>query len=170
MKYSHLIKQLFLIVVTVTIGAFLSLVRPPSAHGYDLPAVNLGFTSFLDGGPPAGPGFYFTQYLQYWSSDDFTDDDGDDGTLFPVSDPDLDVWISLSQFIYQSNTPLLFGGKWGLDIIVPYVWLDLDFSGPIEPISDNGSGLGDILVGPYLHGIPLWVKADLSLCTASSSN
>ena len=158
MKYNHLIKQLILIVVTVIIGAPLSLVRPPSAYGYDLPAVNLGFTSFLDGGPPAGPGFYFTQYLQYWNSDEFTDDNGDDGTLFPVSDPDLDVWISLSQFIYQSNTPLLFGGKWGLDIIVPYVWLDLDFSGPIEPISDNGSGLGDILVGPYLQWDPIMGK------------
>jgi len=158
MKYNNLIKQLFLIVVTVIIGASLSLVRPPSAYGYDLPAVNLGFTSFLDGGPPAGPGFYFTQYLQYWSSDEFTDDDGDAGNLFPVSDPDLDVWISLSQFIYQSNTPLLFGGKWGLDIIVPYVSIDLDFSGPVEPISDNGSGFGDILVGPYLQWDPIMGK------------
>ena len=158
MKQNRLIKQLILLVVMVTIGVSLSLVKSPSVYGYDLPALNLGFTSFLDGGPPAGPGFYFSQYFQYWRADDFTDDDGDAGNLFPVSDPDLDVLISLSQFIYQSDTPLLFGGKWGLNVIVPYVWIDLDFSGPIEPISDNGSGLGDILVGPFLQWDPIMGK------------
>ncbi len=126
----------------------------PLAAAYELPSVNLGFTSFMDGGPPSGPGFYFTQYLQYWTADEFTDDDGDSGTLFPVDDPDLDAWISLSQFIYQSNTPLLLGGKWGIDVIIPAVALDLEFDG-MAPISDNGSGIGDILVGPFLQWDPV---------------
>jgi len=156
MRYKYLFKQLLLIAIIMIIGVSLSLVRSPSAYSYNLPSVNLGFTSFLDGGPPAGPGFYFTEYVQYWSSDDFTDNKG--GSLLPSdANEDLEAWISLSQFIYQSDTPLLFGGKWGLDVIVPYVSLDLDLDIPI-PIEDNGSGFGDILIGPYLQWDPIMGK------------
>ncbi len=110
------------------------------ALSYDQPSVNLGFTSYLDGGPPAGPGVYFTEYLQYYTADDFQDLD---------LDADLDVWISLSQLIYQSNTPILFGGKWGLDVIVPVVSLDCD------PLPDNNQGLGDLLIGPFIQWDPI---------------
>jgi len=158
MRYNHLFKQLFLIAVIMIIGVSLSLVRSPAAYGYDLPlGLNLGFTSFLDGGPPAGPGFYFTEYVQYLNSDDFTDENGH-SKLPPSADEDLEAWISLSQFIYQSDTPLLFGGKWGLDVIVPYVAIDLDYdvAGPFP--KDNGSGFGDILIGPYLQWDPIMGK------------
>lgn len=129
------------------------------AWSYRLPAVNLGFTSFLDGGPPAGPGFYFTQYVQYYKSTNFTDSEGDD--LFDAiggADEDLDLWISLTQFIYQSNQDILLGGKWGLDVIIPVVSLDLSTDlGDLGP-RDNGAGLGDILVGPFLQWDPIMGK------------
>jgi anthranilate 1,2-dioxygenase (deaminating, decarboxylating) large subunit len=118
-----------------------SLLALPAA-AFDQPAVNLGFTSFMDGGPPAGPGFYFAEYIQYYTSDELVDG--------PPFDPELDVWISLSQFIYQSDRPILFGGKWGLDVIVPVVSFDA-----VSLLDDNGTGVGDILVGPYLQWDPI---------------
>ncbi|MEW6752119.1 MAG: transporter [Candidatus Latescibacterota bacterium] len=128
------------------------LLGPALARAYDQPAMNLGLTSFLDGGPPAGPGFYFTQYVQYYRSTQFVDQDGDE---IGLPDPEVGVWAGLSQFIYQSNQPLLLGGKWGLDVIVPLVRLSADYgaAGPFP--ADNGAGIGDVLVGPFLQWDPI---------------
>jgi hypothetical protein len=130
----------------------------PTARAYDLPlGINLGFTSFLDGGPPAGPGLYFTQYFQYLHSDSFKDKDGH---TIPFPNPDLDAYISLSQFIYQSNqqVPLTFGGKWGVDLIIPIVGIDLTYSAPGPFPQTNGPGLGDVLLGPFIQWDPIMGK------------
>lgn len=138
--------------VNAILTLFLLIVIPGSAAAYDLPSVNLGFTSFVDGGPPAGPGYYFTQYVQYYTADQLNDGSG---SAIPFPDPDLEVWVSLSQGIYQSDQELLWGGKWGLDVIVPIVGLDLSYSADGPFPQDNGTGLGDILVGPFLQWGPV---------------
>jgi hypothetical protein len=119
-------------------------------QAYDLPAVNLGATSFLDGGPPSGPGLYFSQYIQYYTSDKF-----EDISDAAAADENLDAWISLSQFIYQSDQKLLFGGKWGLNVIIPLASLDYSSAQGDLGLLDNGSGLGDITVGPFLQWDPI---------------
>ena len=147
-KPSGLVLSFFLI--SLSVG--LLMVTP--AQAYDLPAVNLGFTSFLDGGPPAGPGFYFQQYVQYFRSKRFVDNDGD--SLLPnVADEDLQAWIFLSQGIYQSKRDILLGGKWGLDVILPIVSLDVDYDEDLGFPEDNGTGIGDLLIGPFLQWDPI---------------
>ena len=133
----------------------LGILGRPAANAYDLPPVNLGFTSFMDGTPPAGPGLYFQQYLQYYNSDTFKDKNG---KTIPFPKADLNAYVSLSQLIYQSDQPVLFGGKWGIDLIVPVVGFDLSYgaTGPFPEAND--AGIGDILVGPYIQWDPIMGK------------
>jgi anthranilate 1,2-dioxygenase (deaminating, decarboxylating) large subunit len=116
-----------------------------AAYEQPLPTVNLGLTSFLDGGPPAGPGFYYTGYLQFYTTDTLADHPN------PVlrADGEVDVWAYLNQFIYQSDKELLLGGKWGMNVIVPIVSFDS------SPDIDNGTGVGDVVVGPFLQWDPI---------------
>jgi hypothetical protein len=63
--------------------------------------------------PPAGPGWYAAQYGQYYTADQLPD------LPFP-GNPKLDACISLTQLIYQSDKPILFGGaSWGLGFDPP---------------------------------------------------
>lgn len=134
-------------------GLCVTLLCAGTARGYDLPSVNLGLTSFFDGGPPAGPGFYFTQYFEYYHANKFADNGGNTMSLPSGDKPSVEVFAGLSQLIYQSDQKVLLGGKWGLDFILPAVDYDLEPKNPW--LTDNGGGIGDILVGPYLQWDPI---------------
>ncbi len=121
----------------------LALAVTPGA-AYDQPKVNLGLTSFMDGGPPAGPGFYFAEYIEFYTSDKLVD------IATGESGAQLKMWASVNQFLYQSDTPVLFGGKWGLDVIVPVAGIDVDHT-----VLAENSGMGDLLVGPYVQWDPI---------------
>lgn len=127
------------------ITALVAVLMATGAVAYDQPAVNLGFTSFVDGIPPSGPGWYFAQYVQYYASDKLPD------LPFP-GDPDLEAWISLSQLIYQCPKVLPTGANLGLDLILPAAAFDLGADGTPLTAQD---GLGDLLVGPYLQWAPI---------------
>src|SRR5262245_23698539 len=70
------------------------------AVAYDEPPINLGYTSFLDGMPPSGPGLYVQDYLQYYTADRFNDNNGN--TLL-LPDTNLDATVNILQLIYLSK-------------------------------------------------------------------
>jgi len=126
---------------------------PAAGRAQSLPALNLGLTSFLDGGAPAGPGFYFQEYVQFWTADDLKDQEGDSTPYLN----NLNVWASVNQLIYQSPFTLPTGGKFGLDVILPVIYIDVNPGNPPVLAGSHG-GLGDILVGPFIQWDPIMGK------------
>ncbi len=131
----------------VRLLALLTLLALP-ALAYDQPSVNLGLTSFVDGAPPAGPGLYFQEYLQYYTADRVED------APFPAPDPKISAWVSMNQLVYQSDQKLFAGGKWGLNFMLPIVMLDSN----IAAAPDGGGGFGDMVIGPFLQWDPIMGK------------
>jgi hypothetical protein len=137
-------------------GLILAALTTQAALAYDLPSVNLGFTSFLDGAPPSGPGWYAQQYVQFYRSARLKDADGDNALIPTPNGPrnaEVDANIGITQLLYQSSQPLLFKGKWGMNLMLPYASLDLDPDN--GPIQTNSGNLGDLLVGPFLQWGPI---------------
>jgi len=145
------------LVTLTSLGIAISLGALTPAQAYDLPAVNLGFTSFLDGAPPAGPGWYVQQYIQFYRDGRLQDDDGEALRLPTPRGPEkvsAQANIGLTQLVYQSDQPLLWGGKWGLNLMLPIVDPDLDPRDNLA-LAANSTGLGDLLVGPFLQWDPI---------------
>ena len=126
----------------------LTLLLGPSAWAYDQPlGLNLGYTSFMDGAPPAGPGFYIAEYLSYYTANSLA--------------------VSLSTAHSRSRSrrvgepepvPVSVGHGGALRRQVGprcHRAVRLRCTRATSPLPDDGGGLGDVLVGPYLQWDPI---------------
>lgn len=140
-----------------TLAVTLGLVAAQTVSAYELPAVNLGFTSFLDGGPPSGPGWYVQQYVQFYRNGQLKDAHGSNlrvPTARGLETAEVDANIGITQLTFQSDQELAFGGKWGMNLMLPYASFDLEPEDNFA-LSANSGNLGDLLVGPFLQWDPI---------------
>ncbi|MFA5959666.1 MAG: transporter [Tatlockia sp.] len=124
------------------------------AFAYDEPVVNLGYTSFLDGGPPAGPGLYFQDYFQVYRANRLNDKNGN---KLPFPRTDLDATVNITQLIYLTKKELL-GGKLGFSAVWPWV-LDINVhDGLPHHRLDAVDGASDLFIGPAIQYDPIMRK------------
>ncbi|WP_242470874.1 SphA family protein [Thiocystis violacea] len=144
--------------------AALILLISQAVSAYELPGLNLGYTSFLDGLPPAGPRWLIQQYVQVYRNGRLKGPNGEDLRL-PVTRGDsvelekaqLDLTVILTQLMFQyyrPERPSVLGGKWGLGLTLPLTSLQLD-PGDHEIITCNGSLLSDIVISPFVQIDPI---------------
>lgn len=121
---------------------------------YDEPVVNLGYTSFYDGSPPSGPGFYFQDYFQYYTSTRFNDKNGN---KIPLPRTDLDVIANVTQLIYVT-TKKIFGANLGFSTLLPWVVNARVDDGLGNKVLKAENGPGDWWIGPALQFDPIMRK------------
>ncbi|KAB2967713.1 transporter [Zoogloea sp.] len=122
-----------------------------AAQAYDLPVVNLGLTSFLDGGLPAGPGLYIQQYFLDYRSDSLKDDKGN---TLGLPKTDLSYQVAVTQLSYLSG--LRWGdASLGLNAVLPVVTRMSVDDGIGNAALKGQSGVGDLLVGPFIQFDPV---------------
>ena len=132
--------------------SIVSLILTGALSAQQLPTgLNLGATSFLDGGPPAGPGLYYQQYAEYYHSTNFIGNDGNPSLALDYKS--LNGYASVNQFIYMSGQKVIGSGQWGLDVIVPIIGYDLDSGTSL--LRGTGSGFGDMHASVLLQFDPV---------------
>jgi hypothetical protein len=115
-----------------------------------------GAEDFMSGAVPP-PGTYFINYFLYYSAYKFKGNNGYRG----IPDFDLDVVANTFRFIHITKHKIL-GGYWGMHIFVPIVYQDVSVGTPIGIINDTQTGLGDIIVDPFILS---WHSKNFHLAT-----
>ena len=118
--------------------------RPAVAQQHvALPPVNLGETSFLDG--EGGPGLLTHEPVTLYKAARAVGPSGE--TL-----PGRNTTVTLSALTHVGYSPPvpLFGGYWGIEILVPVVFLDV-----ATPTAEaSTAGVGDIIFSPLVFQLP----------------
>lgn len=123
-----------------------------SAYAYDLPTVNLGLTSFMDGGLPAGPGWYSQTYLQNYDASKLVDNNGN---TLGLPKTDLSYQAIIEQVSYMSNIRVGQHAGLGLNFLLPFVSkMDMDDGLNNAAIKAQG-GFGDLMIGPFIQFDPV---------------
>jgi hypothetical protein len=154
MKYSTLFTQPAsapTLIKTLPLAMALTLVASPATQAYDLPVVNLGLTSFLDGGVPAGPGVYLQAYYQNYSSTRLNDQDGE---TLGLPKTDLDYQVLVAQVTWLSNHRL-GNASLGINTLVPFVTAMNVDDGINNLALTSQTGTGDWLIGPFIQFDPV---------------
>jgi hypothetical protein len=151
----------------IAIGACLGLswAAAEPAGAFNENAVNLGSTSFLDGGP-VKPGTYLVEYGVLVNGFRARDKDGNQipgGAAIAVS--------GLTTQVVHVTPWKILGANFGLDAVLPIVTPSAKGSlGPV-PVTANTGGLGDLIVGPLLQwnettlfGRPFMQRIESDVC------
>ncbi len=135
--------------ITALIGC---LMLNSTTQATDLPAVNLGSTTFYDGAPlPGGPGWYGSLFLNHYEARKITDNDGQRIGL-PKSQVSVDT--TTLQLIYQGEGGPLHS-DWGFSALLPVVTrLQVD-DGLNNAALDGQAGIADLNFGWYLQFKPI---------------
>ena len=88
--------------------------------------------------PP--PGVYFRDYNLFYTADRFKD-----------GPPEFDIfaYVNAPRLIWMTDFKIL-GADYGMDVIIPFGYLNWDFETPVGGVSDSYFGIGDIQIEPLL--------------------
>jgi len=120
-------------------------------HPYINP-INLGFSSFLDGGPVRPePGWYFQGAFQYYNAHKFLDGCG---KIVGTPSPHFNYTQGVVTALYQSKAEFLYAhGGISLNLpFVPTIHLDKNAVG----ITESGAGICDFILGFFLQFKPIY--------------
>ncbi|MBF7685420.1 transporter [Acinetobacter sp. B10A] len=121
-------------------------------HAYDLPTVNLGLTSFLDGGLPAGPGWYGQIYFQDYDANKLSDQQG---KTLPLPKTDLHYQVEVAQISYLSQLRVGDHASFGMNALVPFISKMKVNDGLNQAALKSSQGFSDILIGPFIQFDPI---------------